>query len=409
MTGLRVILAKFAAFAVASLALLLHPGQHDEQRARRRLPRLRGRVHRRQRAAPRRRRQGRRRPGRSGPGDRGRRRLRPGQLRAERRAAAARHHQDRDALPEPPGAAVPRARAERGARRRARGRRRPCRSSGPTRASTSPSCSTGSVRCSRCWSRPTSTSWRPRWSRCSRARAAPSRSLLQQTAELTNFVADRDDVYSDVVTNLTPVLDNLAGQGDQFTATVQELRALMTGLARDRRAIGSSIDGVEPAGRLDVGAAAGRPRAGDRFDPRVREGGRHGGPHPQGRSTPRSRSSGRSSRASAGPAPTRARSTSTRARSSWSSARRSRSTRPATTDPGRRCADEATLRARPVPDRHRRHRRRRPGRAGDPGAERRLVRHQLLHRGDRAHRRPAQGRGRAGPRRRASARSPAYA
>ncbi len=68
--------------------------------------------------------------------------------------------------------------------------------------------------------------------------------LLQQTAELTNFVADRDDVYSDVVTNLTPVLDNLAGQGDQFTATVQELRALMTGLARDRRAIGSSIDGV---------------------------------------------------------------------------------------------------------------------------------------------------------------------
>jgi phospholipid/cholesterol/gamma-HCH transport system substrate-binding protein len=68
--------------------------------------------------------------------------------------------------------------------------------------------------------------------------------LLQQTAELTNFVADRDDVYSDVLTNLTPVLDNLAGQGDQFTSTVQELRALMTGLARDRKAIGSSIDGV---------------------------------------------------------------------------------------------------------------------------------------------------------------------
>lgn len=68
--------------------------------------------------------------------------------------------------------------------------------------------------------------------------------LLQQTAELTNFVADRDDVYSDVLTNLTPVLTNLAGQGDQLTSTVQELRALMTGLARDRRAIGSSIDGV---------------------------------------------------------------------------------------------------------------------------------------------------------------------
>ncbi len=68
--------------------------------------------------------------------------------------------------------------------------------------------------------------------------------LLQQTTELTNFVADRDEVYTDVLTNLTPVLENLAGQGDQFTSTVQELRALMTGLARDRRAIGSSIDGV---------------------------------------------------------------------------------------------------------------------------------------------------------------------
>jgi len=68
--------------------------------------------------------------------------------------------------------------------------------------------------------------------------------LLQQTTELTNFVADRDEVYGDVLTNLTPVLDNLAGQGTEFTATVKELRALMTGLARDRRAIGSSIDGV---------------------------------------------------------------------------------------------------------------------------------------------------------------------
>jgi phospholipid/cholesterol/gamma-HCH transport system substrate-binding protein len=68
--------------------------------------------------------------------------------------------------------------------------------------------------------------------------------LLQQTTELTNFVADRDDVYGDVLTNLTPVLNDLAGQGTEFTATVKELRDLMTGLARDRRAIGSSIDGV---------------------------------------------------------------------------------------------------------------------------------------------------------------------
>lgn len=68
--------------------------------------------------------------------------------------------------------------------------------------------------------------------------------LLQQTGELTNFLADRDEVIGDVLTNLTPVLQNLSGQDDELSATVQELRALMTGLARDRRAIGSSIDGV---------------------------------------------------------------------------------------------------------------------------------------------------------------------
>ncbi len=69
-------------------------------------------------------------------------------------------------------------------------------------------------------------------------------SLLQQTARLTNFIADRDDVIGEVLTNLTPVLDNLAGQGTELKGTVQELRGLMTGLARDRKSIGRSIDGV---------------------------------------------------------------------------------------------------------------------------------------------------------------------
>jgi phospholipid/cholesterol/gamma-HCH transport system substrate-binding protein len=68
--------------------------------------------------------------------------------------------------------------------------------------------------------------------------------LLQQTARLTNFIADRDEVIGDVLTNLTPVLDNLAGQGTELKGTVKELRALMTGLARDRKSIGRSIDGV---------------------------------------------------------------------------------------------------------------------------------------------------------------------
>ena len=69
-------------------------------------------------------------------------------------------------------------------------------------------------------------------------------SLLQQTTRLTTFIADRDQVIGDVLTNLTPVLQNLAGQDTQLSSTVEELRALMTGLAQDRKAIGASIDGV---------------------------------------------------------------------------------------------------------------------------------------------------------------------
>ena len=68
--------------------------------------------------------------------------------------------------------------------------------------------------------------------------------LLSQTATLTRFVADRDEVIGRVLTNLTPVLQNLSGQGEELSSTVVELRRLMTGLARDRESIGASIDGV---------------------------------------------------------------------------------------------------------------------------------------------------------------------
>jgi phospholipid/cholesterol/gamma-HCH transport system substrate-binding protein len=68
--------------------------------------------------------------------------------------------------------------------------------------------------------------------------------LLKQTSQLTNYVADRDKIFGEVVTNLTPVLNDIAGQGTELTATVKELRALMAGLAKDRKAIGQSIDGV---------------------------------------------------------------------------------------------------------------------------------------------------------------------
>ncbi|HET6165518.1 MAG TPA: MCE family protein [Marmoricola sp.] len=68
--------------------------------------------------------------------------------------------------------------------------------------------------------------------------------LLQKTATLTNFLADRDQVVGEVLDNLTPVLVDMAGQGDELRSSVLELKALMTGLAKDRTSIGASIDGM---------------------------------------------------------------------------------------------------------------------------------------------------------------------
>jgi len=69
-------------------------------------------------------------------------------------------------------------------------------------------------------------------------------SLLRQTATLTTFVANRDQVIDSVLTNLTPVLNNLSGRGTQLTATITSLERLMQGLAADRKQIGAAVDGI---------------------------------------------------------------------------------------------------------------------------------------------------------------------
>jgi len=69
-------------------------------------------------------------------------------------------------------------------------------------------------------------------------------SLLTETADLTNNLADKDKVIGAVLDNLTPVMSNLAAHGQDFETTVHELRALMTRLAGERQTIGASIDGV---------------------------------------------------------------------------------------------------------------------------------------------------------------------
>ncbi len=47
-----------------------------------------------------------------------------------------------------------------------------------------------------------------------------------------------------VLDNLTPVLVDLAGRGDQIDDTITNLRELMTALAKERTSIGDSIDGI---------------------------------------------------------------------------------------------------------------------------------------------------------------------
>lgn len=69
-------------------------------------------------------------------------------------------------------------------------------------------------------------------------------SLLEQTATVSSSLADDDEVLGQVVDNLLPVLQNLSARGDDFDRTVDQLRALTTGLAKESATIGDSIDGI---------------------------------------------------------------------------------------------------------------------------------------------------------------------
>ena len=69
-------------------------------------------------------------------------------------------------------------------------------------------------------------------------------SLLSETATLTGNLADKDQVLGRVLDNLTPLLRDLSERSSEFEQTVGDLRTLMTGLAKERKSIGGSIDGV---------------------------------------------------------------------------------------------------------------------------------------------------------------------
>lgn len=77
--------------------------------------------------------------------------------------------------------------------------------------------------------------------------------LLQQTSRLTNYLADREQLFHQVAANLTPVLEQVSGNGSALQSSIRQLAALTSGLAANRRTFGSSLDGLaELVGKTDT-------------------------------------------------------------------------------------------------------------------------------------------------------------
>jgi len=74
--------------------------------------------------------------------------------------------------------------------------------------------------------------------------------LLAQTADFTTFLADRDEVFDEVVTNLAPVVENLASNSDEFDTALTELRRLVRGLNEGSDRFFGALSGIR--GNLDA-------------------------------------------------------------------------------------------------------------------------------------------------------------
>ena len=68
--------------------------------------------------------------------------------------------------------------------------------------------------------------------------------LLQNTASITNTLADRDQVIGSLIDNLNSVLDTLAGRDKQLSSLIIEFKRFMAGLVQDKDAILGSLDSV---------------------------------------------------------------------------------------------------------------------------------------------------------------------
>lgn len=70
-------------------------------------------------------------------------------------------------------------------------------------------------------------------------------SLLARTATLTSTIADKDAVIGSVIDNLNLTLDTINARDTEFTQLVQTVRQLVSGLSKDRNAIGDAVSSID--------------------------------------------------------------------------------------------------------------------------------------------------------------------
>jgi len=75
-------------------------------------------------------------------------------------------------------------------------------------------------------------------------RGGTIQSLLQQTAQLTNGLADHDRAIGSLIGNLDTVLTSLDSRDVQLRTSINELRNLVAGLATDRDPIASAVASI---------------------------------------------------------------------------------------------------------------------------------------------------------------------
>jgi len=68
--------------------------------------------------------------------------------------------------------------------------------------------------------------------------------LTQQIADLSNALASKDQAVGNIINNFNTVLGAVTARDAEFTKLIDSVQQWVSGLAQDRAAIGSAIDGV---------------------------------------------------------------------------------------------------------------------------------------------------------------------